>query len=69
MVADVPTWRTMKEILRELRKPLVKEKYDSVIIDTGSIAWEKCVEYICSQHGVTDLGEIAWGKSFCLSVA
>lgn len=64
MAADVPNWRVMKEILRELRKPLVKEKYDSVIIDTGSIAWEKCVEYICTQHGVADLGEIAWGKGF-----
>ena len=61
---DVPNWRVMKEILRELKRDDVKEKYDSLIIDTASIAWEKCVEYICIQNNVNDLGDIAWGKGF-----
>lgn len=64
MAFDIPNWRTMKEIVRELRKPAVQEKFDSVIFDTSSIAWEKCVEYICAQHGVNDLGDIAWGRGF-----
>lgn len=63
-VQDVPNWRVMKEILRELKRDDVKEKYDSLIIDTASIAWEKCVEYICIQNNVNDLGDIAWGKGF-----
>lgn len=64
MKYDIPNWRTMKEVLRELRKPDIQEKFDSVIIDTASIAWEKCADYICAQHGVAELGDVAWGKGF-----
>ena len=64
MKYDIPNWRTMKEVLRELRKPAVQEKFDSVIVDTASIAWEKCADYICAQHGVNELGDVAWGKGF-----
>lgn len=59
---DIPNWRTMKEVLRELKKEEVKQRFDTVIFDTASIAWEKCVEYICIQNSVSDLGEIAWGE-------
>lgn len=68
MKYDIPNWRTMKEVLRELRKPNIQEKFDSVIIDTASIAWEKCTDYICAQHGVAELGDIAWGGLFCPSM-
>lgn len=61
---DIPNWRTMKEVLRELKKESVKEKFDTVIFDTASIAWERCVEYICVQNSVSDLGEIPWGKGY-----
>lgn len=59
---DIPTWTTFKGILRELKKPAVKDRFDSIIIDTGSIAWDKCTEYVCQQHGVSDLSDIPWGK-------
>ena len=62
MAQDIPNWRTMKEVLRELKKEDVKSKFDNIIVDTASIAWERCSEYICLQNSVNDLGEIAWGE-------
>lgn len=60
---DIPSWITFKNILRELKKPAVKERYDNIIIDTGSIAWDRCAEYICQQEGVKDLTDVTWGKA------
>ena len=62
MALDVPTWTVMKEVLRELKKQEVKNQYDSIIVDTASIAWDRCSEYICNQNGVQDLIDIPWGK-------
>jgi hypothetical protein len=62
MAIDAPTWVAMKEILRELKKPDIQNRFDTIIIDTASIAWDRCSEYICQQNQVSDLTEIAWGK-------
>ena len=61
---DIPSWATFKQVVRELKKPQVQEKFDSIVIDTTSIAWDKCAEYICQQNDVTDLADVAWGKGF-----
>lgn len=61
---DISSWATFKQVVRELKKPQVQEKFDSIVIDTTSIAWDKCAEYICQQNDVTDLADVAWGKGF-----
>lgn len=63
---DAPKWAVMKEVLRELRKPEVQEMYDTIIIDTAAIAWEKCEEFICYQKDVDEIGDIPWGKGYKL---
>lgn len=62
MAMDVPNWTTMKEILRELKKPEVQNKFDNIVVDTTSIAWDKCSEYICQQNNIKDLTDLPWGK-------
>ena len=62
MALDVPNWTTMKETLRELRKKEIQERFDNVVIDTSSIAWDRCAEYICQQNNIKDLTDLAWGK-------
>lgn len=59
---DIPNWTIARQVLRELKKPAVQEMYHNIIVDTGAIAWDRCVEFICQQNGVNDLSEIAWGK-------
>lgn len=66
MAVDAPKWSVMKEVLRELRKPEVQQAFDTVVIDTAAIAWEKCEEYICTQKDVEEIGDIPWGKGYKL---
>lgn len=54
---DVNSWGDMKQILRELKKPEVKEHYKSIIIDTVDIAAELCQKYICQQLGIENVGD------------
>lgn len=65
--ADVPKWTDFKALLKQLDKEEVKEKFQTVTIDTVSIAWDLCCQFICSQNNVKALGDIAWGKGYALA--
>lgn len=62
--ADIDNWSTFKDICRQLKKDEAKQKYQTVIIDTVGIAYSMCEDYVKSQHGVTEIGEIPWGRGF-----
>lgn len=64
--ADIDTWATFKDICRQLKKPEAKEMYETIIIDTTGIAFSMCEDYIKQQHGVSEIGEIPWGRGFKL---
>jgi hypothetical protein len=42
MAQDITTWGELKQTVRELKKPEVKEKFKSIIIDTADIAADLC---------------------------
>lgn len=58
--ADVTSWGDMKQIMRELKKPEVKEKFKSIIIDTVDQAADACQKYICNQLGIENIGDGGW---------
>ena len=60
MVYDVPSWGTFKQIVRELKKPEVKDTYKSLIIDTVDQAAEFCQKYVCNQLGIDNIGDGGW---------
>ena len=62
--ADIDNWSTFKDICRQLKKPEMKELYQTVIIDTVGIAYSMCEDYVKQQHGVQEISEIAWGRGF-----
>ena len=64
MAQDITSWGDMKQVYRELKKPAVKQKFDSVIVDTIDIAADMCQKYICDQNGITTLGELGFGKGW-----
>lgn len=66
MAQDVKSWSEMKMILRELKKPEVQEAYHCIVIDTIDIAATACEKYVCSQNGVDNISELAWGKGWSL---
>ena len=61
---DIDRWATFKLVLRQLEKPEAKEMYDTIIIDTVSIAYDLCEQFICAQQGVQKINDIPWGQGF-----
>lgn len=60
---DVTTWGEMKQTMRELKKPEVKERFKSIIVDTVDIAADLCQKYICSQLGIENIGDGGWATN------
>ena len=63
---DINKWSDAKMVLRQLEKPEARAMYDTVTIDTVSIAWSLCEEFICAQGGVQKIGDIPWGGGYSL---
>lgn len=66
MVQPIQKWTEMRQVLRQLEKPEVKEKFEVIGIDTVNIAYELCEQYICNQHGVQKIGDIPYGGGYAL---
>lgn len=64
MAEDITKWAEFKIALRQLEKPEVKEKFDTVTIDTIGIAWDFCEQFICAQNGVQKIGDIPYGAGY-----
>lgn len=60
---DIVTWGEMKQVYRELKKPEVKETFQSIIVDTVDIAADLCQKYICNQLGIENMGDGGWGTN------
>ena len=64
MAQDITSWSDFKAVLRQLEKPKAKELYSTIIIDTVTIAWDQCEQFICRQNGVQKINEIPWGGGY-----
>lgn len=62
--ADMNKWSDFKLVLRQLDSAEAKQMYETVIIDTVSIAWDLCEQFICAQNGVQKIGDIPWGGGY-----
>lgn len=61
---DITKWSEFKTVLRQLEKPEARQMYETIVIDTISIAWEYCEQHICIQNGVQKISDIAWGGGY-----
>ena len=57
-------WSDFKKVVSQLRKPQAKEMYDTVVIDTVSIAYSLCEKYICQRESVDSIRDVAWGQGW-----
>lgn len=64
MVQPITSWSDFKLVLRQLEKPQAKEKYSTICIDTLSIAFDLCEQFICSQNGVSKIGDVPYGAGY-----
>lgn len=64
LAQDIVKWSDFKMVVRQLEKPEAHERFETIIIDTISIAWDLCEQYICAQHGVQKISDIEWGAGY-----
>lgn len=64
IVQDITDWKDMRDALKQLKLPSVRERFKVVIVDTIDLAAKYCTKHICVQHGVSDLGEVGYGKAY-----
>lgn len=64
MAQDITKWSDFKLVLRQLEKPEAKEIFETIIIDTVSIAWDLCEQYICAQNSVQKISDVPWGGGY-----
>ena len=64
IAVDITKWADFKLYLRQLEKPELKEKFNTITIDTVGLAWEMCEQYICSQNSVQKISDIPWGGGY-----
>ena len=57
-------WSDFKKVISQLRKPQAKEMYDTIVIDTVSIAYALCEKYICQRESVDSIRDVAWGQGW-----
>ena len=64
-VAQMKTWQDWKTVVGQLTKnEALKEKFETVCIDTTDMMWEMLVRKICAAHDVVRIGEIQWGQGY-----
>lgn len=61
---DITSWSDMRQVFRELKKPEVKQRFKVLIVDTIDLMAKYCTKYICNQNGISDLGELGYGRGY-----
>ena len=63
---DITSWSEVRQILRELKKPEVKETFSTIIVDTVDISAIFCEKYVCAQNNVDTISAIPYGQGWGL---
>lgn len=71
MAQPINTWSEFRKMLKQLKNPAVKEKFETIIVDTADVAYDLCERYICENakrpdggFGVDSIGEIPYGQGY-----
>ena len=70
----INTWGDFKKVITQLKDPAVAEKFSTIVVDTGDIAYEYCAKYVCSRESTPEktyetLGDLPYGKGYALAQA
>lgn len=57
-------WADTKKIVKQFKRPEVKEMYDTILIDTADKMGEMLEKYICSLFGIAELGDAEGGAGY-----
>ena len=73
MVYPVNSWSEFKKLFVEFKDPAVKERYQTIVIDTADIAYSYCEKYICTResdakHSYQNVADIPYGKGYSMAM-
>ena len=73
MAQPINKWSEFRQVLTQLKKEEVKQKFSTIIIDTADIAYDYVTKYICDNakrpdgsFGVDNISDIPFGKGYTL---
>ena len=66
MAQPINSWSEFKQVLRQLKDDKAKEMFETIIIDTGDIAYDYCTKYICANNNADTVSDIPFGKGYGL---
>lgn len=61
---DIQKWTDFTKILRQLDQPAVKEKFETIVIDTADILWSLAEKHVCNGAGVEKLSDVPFGALY-----
>lgn len=67
MAQPITKWSEFKQVLRQLDSAEAHTAYSNIIIDTVDIAYDLCEKYICTNNGVSAIGDLGYGKGYALA--
>ena len=73
MVYPVNSWSEFKKLFVEFKDPAVKERYQTIVIDTADIAYSYCEKYICTResdakHSYQNVADIPYGTGYAMAM-
>lgn len=66
MAQPINSWAEFLKVCKQLKDDKVKEKFETIIIDTADIAYSYCEKYICQANGASTIADIPYGKGYTL---
>ena len=71
MAQPINSWSEFRKVLKQLKEDAAKEMFETIVLDTGDIAYDYVVDYTCANaprkdggYGVDSLGDIPFGKGY-----
>ena len=61
---NVTSWIDMKNYAKQLKKPEVREMYDTIILDTAPLMWGLAEKFVKTQKDIEDLTDLGFGKGY-----
>lgn len=61
---NIDSWYTFVAAVRELKKPAVKARYKTIVIDTVGLLSDMCIKFICDKLNIEDLSGAGYGKGW-----
>ena len=67
LAQPINRWSEFKQVLKQLDTAEGHSHFKNIIVDTVDIAYDLCEKYICSQNGVSSIGDLGYGKGYALA--